>query len=441
MVKKKVEFTPANKKQAEFLFSDAEELLMSGAAGATKSFSGLLKGIILNLKYPGNKGLVCRKDFKSLKQSTLRTLKENILPDDMIIEWSEGKGVIRHKTSNPEFPESRIIISGLDKRADQSYPTKIGSTEFGWIFIDEMVEIDEGDYEMLLSRLRFQIPSLTKKENDKVVKPIFGATNPGPPSHWIYQRFIDQDPEELKELGREVVYMTPWDNPYLPEDYIQKKLSGMTGVRKQRLLYGKWVAAEGVIYKHFDREKHVVEDESVFLDDWNDYKRIIVGADANYPKPRAWYVIGVRSEERKDVLAEFYNPESHVEDAINWLVDLKERKGFKNSVTVYHDPSDPGAIDKIKSTSGVVAVKADNKVQPGISEVSRHFSNNLLKISPRCNNLIRELESYRWKPGYEDEQPEKEDDHACDALRYALFSMRGTGGGITFLYDDSGTVL
>ena len=45
-----------------------------------------------------------------------------------------------------------------------------------------------------------------------------------------------------------------------------------------------------------------------------------------------------------------------------------------------------------------------------------------LTVDPSCVNTIREFEGYCWKKGKD--EPVKEGDHAMDALRYALFSMR-----------------
>ncbi len=47
-----------------------------------------------------------------------------------------------------------------------------------------------------------------------------------------------------------------------------------------------------------------------------------------------------------------------------------------------------------------------------------------LIIHERCENLIRSLESYRYKPGIEDGEPLKDgNDHAVDALRYLVTSV------------------
>jgi hypothetical protein len=48
-----------------------------------------------------------------------------------------------------------------------------------------------------------------------------------------------------------------------------------------------------------------------------------------------------------------------------------------------------------------------------------------LTVDPCCTNLIREFESYEWKPGGDrlKDEPMDRDNHALDALRYAVRSV------------------
>jgi hypothetical protein len=57
-----------------------------------------------------------------------------------------------------------------------------------------------------------------------------------------------------------------------------------------------------------------------------------------------------------------------------------------------------------------------------------------LLVSPKCPNTIRELLGYRWDPDRPDE-PLKKQDHACDALRYAV--TRWNLQGLVYVYRES----
>jgi len=68
-------------------------------------------------------------------------------------------------------------------------------------------------------------------------------------------------------------------------------------------------------------------------------------------------------------------------------------------------------------------------VRNGINTVKELFKTGRLRVHESCQNLIYELETYAYperKFGRnEEENPIKENDHALDALRYAL-SMHNT---------------
>lgn len=401
--------------------------MLSGAVAAGKSLLGCYKGYMLNLKYPGNKGLICRKEAVSLQGSTVQTLIEQVIPPEMIVKNNQQKGELIHKTPM-EGVYSKIIFSGLDKKAAQAYPTKIGSTEYSWIFFDEGVEGTLGDWMMLSTRLRYKIKRLTDEQNSMIPRQIFTATNPDSPYHWLYDFFF-----KSKAKDREVFLTTPYDNPFLPKGYLKSLENTLSGTARERLLYGKWTVAEGVIYS-FDPKKHVVKSSEML--NLKDYKELIIGADSNYPIPRAGLLIGIRGDGTIDVYDEFYREGSHIEQLGDWANEFYKKSD--QFITVYHDPSDPTAINKLGMVEGLMAKKADNAVLGGIGEVGRYFDNNLIRINESCVNLIKELLAYRWEPDKKGERPMKKNDHAVDGLRYALYSHKMNQQDFLILEDKEG---
>jgi len=71
-------------------------------------------------------------------------------------------------------------------------------------------------------------------------------------------------------------------------------------------------------------------------------------------------------------------------------------------------------LDGIGSVQNLLAVKGDGRPR--------------LTIDPGCVNVQNEFESYKWKP--EKDMPEKEDDHAMDALRYLADFLKLPTGAI-----------
>jgi PBSX family phage terminase large subunit len=407
-------------KQNEFIESGADRVMYSGAVGAGKSFGICAKGFLMNISMPGNKGLLTRKAFSTLKSSTLETLlrgdpdTEPILPGDWIVDHNKSEHRIVHKTLVPG-DYSEIWYEGLDSKGPEEYPTKIGSTQFGWIGVDELTEISRRDFEFLESRLRHPVP----------MRQIFGATNPSGPQHWAYQMFF-------KEKAGRVITATPYDNPHLDEDYINRLEERYTGMMRDRLLKGEWVAAEGLVYKNFDPHGMVVSSDHVRLQPKR-FKKMVVGADSGYTNPRAAVVAGVDSHGYVYVIDEFYRTRTGISELIGWL----REKGYSPNM-IYHDPSEPEEIEELKR-AGFRATGATNDVIPGITKLSGKLQKdsrgrNKLLIADGCKNLKQEFQSYRYPDDKGDERnrkekPVKENDHLMDSLRYLVMGIETSGGG------------
>jgi len=90
------------------------------------------------------------------------------------------------------------------------------------------------------------------------------------------------------------------------------------------------------------------------------------------------------------------------------------------SASIYADAAEPQRIQEIL-VAGFNVRAADKSVKDGIEGVQR-FDMNILKGS---ENLMSEVDSYLWKEhvhGYQLDEPVKKDDHAIDALRYAVYT-------------------
>jgi len=217
-----IHFEPVNKSQAGFLASTASRLLFSGAFRAGKTIALCAKGLKLSLDFPNNFGLIARKVRSTLPQTTLKTFLEKICPGELIAGYNKQEGLIKLVNG------SEIYFCGLDD------PLKLGSLELGWAGIDEAIETVEDDWQMLEGRLN----------KPGVFHQLFAATNPGPPTHYLYRMFFNE--------GRgEVYHASSLDNPELPEDYILR-LGEFEGIYRERYVLGLWAGLEGLVYSSFD---------------------------------------------------------------------------------------------------------------------------------------------------------------------------------------------
>jgi len=176
----KIKLQPINKTQSDFIESPAARVLFSGAFGAGKSVALCTKALKLSLDYPGNFGLICRKVRATLAQTTIKTFFELVCPRELIADYNKSEGLVTLTNG------SQILFGGLDD------PLKLGSLNLGWCGIDEAIETTEEDWKMLEGRLR--LPN--------VLHQIFAATNPGPPSHYLYRIFFKEKKGEVFQASK-----------------------------------------------------------------------------------------------------------------------------------------------------------------------------------------------------------------------------------------------
>jgi phage terminase large subunit len=108
----------------------------------------------------------------------------------------------------------------------------------------------------------------------------------------------------------------------------------------------------------------------------------------------------------------------------NELTDVIKIYGIsKTSGEIYCDSAAPQTIEELKRM-GLKAKPAIKSVYDGIQCVKSYP----LFITKGSTNLLKEIRSYKWmvdKEGKVMDEPVKFNDHAMDAMRYAIFSKLG----------------
>ncbi len=199
-------------------------LLFGGAMGGGKSAFLVNEGIRLSLKYPGNRGYLCRHENVTFKKTTLLTL-EKFLPGELIA---------RHHRSDQYYElvnGSFIYYGGLKPTQSDKPIDRIKSMELGWFGIDEATETQEDYFLILSSRLRLGVPGIR----------YFGllATNPEP--GWVRHRFIEQNLPKHRFIPA-----LPGENPHNPPDYEDRLRELFPPEWIKRYLEGDWdIATEG----------------------------------------------------------------------------------------------------------------------------------------------------------------------------------------------------
>jgi PBSX family phage terminase large subunit len=387
-----------NDQQRVFFDSEAPEVLYSGAFRAGKSRIGAEKALYLARRYPGIPIGIFRKTAASLYASTERTLLVDVLPRVEIARSNASQHW--YELANG----SRIWLFGLDPDPITGIPSKVGSVELGWAFVDEAAECSEADWVMVKGRLSW--PGIPYHQ-------ITAATNPAAPGHWLKRRFTPPS------STRVYLHASTFDNPALAADYIAEARASPDDHYHRRYHLGLWVAAEGQIWQ--------LPDDQVREPDQTDWKRVVGGIDWGYVHAFAAEIVAESGSGRRATIDELYTRGSILDEIIPGLLELQERYELES---YFADPSEPEHIERCRR-AGVRITPATNDVIPGIDAVAASIKAGET-VSPRCTGLLDELPDYTWQrdrsSGEAKEKPVEIRDDCCDAWRYAHMALDAGGG-------------
>jgi phage terminase large subunit len=282
---------------------------------------------------------------------------------------------------------------------------KVLSSERDFVFCSQAEELTLDDWELLATRC-------TGRNAVIPFPQLFGDCNPAGSRHWIRERAAAGKLTLLQSRHQ--------DNPTLYDEAgnlteqgkrTLATLDSLTGVRRQRLLLGQWASAEGAVYDTFNAAVHVCDRPA------SDFKAWYLAIDEGYTNPAVILLVGEDADGRWHVAREFYRrgvlQGAVVAQACQWRKEL-------NCQLVAVDEAAAGLIADLRN-AGVQAVGAKGRVLDGIQALQNRLQvagdgKPRLTVAPACVNLVNEFESYCWKAGKD--APEKENDHALDALRY-----------------------
>lgn len=444
------------------LHTQLREVVLSGPAGTGKSVASLAKLHYICEKVPNVRCLIVRKTRESLTESGLVTLEQKVMGPGHPV----ARGAQRRIRQSYTYPNgSVIVVGGMDKAS------KIMSTEYDLIYVQECIELHEPDWEALLTRLR----------NGRLpYQQILADTNPDTPTHWIKQRaaagklhLFDSRHEDNPRLydadapggGR----WTEEGRKYLA------LLDQLTGPRYQRLRRGLWVQAEGAVYDTFDRNIHVV-DGRLLPPEWPRYLSIDFGYvnafvclwGAVDPDGRLWiYKQHVQTQKLVEDHAALIKMELGREAALQrarvtrehrakavelgqdgagrWLLEslaaLPQQLRPK-AIICDHDAEDRATLERhlglgtkaahklirpgIQEVAGRLRVQGDGKPRLFITRDSVLARDGSMATKKLPIGIAEEMEGYVWDEAggrKKGEEPVDKNNHCCDALRYLVAEL------------------
>lgn len=413
------------------IFDDQEhehQIITSGRAGTKSSYSGIL-GISTIVNDEPAAVVVLRKRHNKLRKTVYKEMiraigRLGMSKDDFDIGISPME--IRYKKNG-----NVIYFSGSDSiddtkgLIDEDKPIKL-------VILDELTEffdVGEGEEELT------NIEATFVRGNDEGFRMVYlynPLKNPNAAINVWCQKM---------ELRPDTVHKHV-DYRDVPVAWIGKKLLEAAELLKKidyRLYRWVWlgecIGVDDLIYYMFN-ENHRKEPEA------SHFKIIGIGIDYGQQNATTFQAGGVDiNKKRLEGLDEFYHsgrdtgkqksPSDYAREFIKFTDRLHEN--YHCSIFyAYIDPSAAGLSEEIKRLAmqerkyNVIIKDAENDVSVGIQRVQKCLTYQIMTVSEKQENLIREFGTYEYDAKTIEsgkEKPMKIDDHCCDAWRYLVMGL------------------
>ena len=413
------------------IFDDQDhehQIVTSGRAGTKSSFAGIL-GISTIVSVESAAVVVLRKRHNKLRKTVYKEMiraigRLGLSKDDFEIGVSPME--IRHKrTGNVIYFSGSDSIDDTKGIIDEDKPIRL-------VILDELTEffeVGEGEEELT------NIEATFVRGNDEFFRMLYlynPPKNPNAPINVWCQKMVLRPDAVHKHI----------DYRDVPINWIGKKLLESAELLKEtdfRLYRWVWlgecIGVDDLIYYMFN-DNHRQEPEA------KHYKLIGIGVDYGQQNATTYQAGGININKRKiEGLDEFYHsgrdsgkqksPSDYAKEFIEFTDVLHEEYSC-GAFYVFIDPSAKGLAEEIKRLAmqsreyGIVIKDAENDVAVGIQRVQKCLTYQVMTVSDRQENLIREMGTYEYDPKSIEsgkEKPMKVDDHCCDAWRYLVMGL------------------
>ena len=399
-------------------FKNANGVIAEGAIRSGKTTVGSLSYILWSMStFKNQQFIISGKTIGSLRRNVITPLKD--------ILYARGYNLFERKNENVlvvsdgKNRNTYFLFGGRDERSQDLVQ---GITAAG-AFLDEVALMPQSFVEQVLARCSVEGSKL------------WFNCNPEGPSHWFYINHV----LKYKEHKYVRIHFNIEDNLSLSEDIVERYKNMFTGIFYERFILGKWAFADGVIYDCYTEAKNTYTEAnkkdvlpiSILENDIINGGTPFYGCDYGIYNPQV-YLEGYKIRKPNDPIPYFYIENEYYYDGrksmkqktdseyVSDFISFVDNKRYKQVII---DPSASSLIAAMRS-EGIEVMKAKNDVNDGIRIVYELMaSGHILINKDRCKNLISELGLYIWNEKKTDrgiDEPVKQNDHCCDALRYLI---------------------
>ena len=411
-----------SERQREFFLSRARHTAYGGARGGGKSWAMRRKFILLALRYPGLNLLLLRRMLPELRENHLIPMQRELYG---FAVYNSAERVFR-------FPNgSRIKLGYCDTMQDVY---QYQGQEYAVIGLEEATHFTE-------EQMRF-LTTCNRTTRKDFSPRMYYTCNPGNVGHaWVKRLFIDRLYAE-NENPNDYLFIPAriYDNKVLLDadpNYI-RQLEALPEELRRAHLDGDWDVHAGQYFREFSRDRHVIEPFEI-PSWWRRFRSM----DWGYNDPCCVLWHAVDGENRVYTYRELYVRETRAGEVASMVLELSRGESISYTVASPDMWQKRGAVlsgaggfegetlAELFTSSGLSLTPADNSRVPGWNRV-RDF----LAVAPDgrpnwlcfsdCRNLIRQLPALQFDQ-HNREDAADGDDHAPEALRYALMSRPRAG--------------
>lgn len=384
-------------------------LVLQGGAGSGKSKAICQRLVYMFLEYPDINIYVVRASNPVLQRSVFMGKDPSIYEELNI--WGcpakEWLNMTRRTITNPSNG-SMFTFVGLDD------PEKIKSVNANYVWIEEATELNVDKFNQLNLRLRRDNPVEGK------INQMFISYNPISYNNWVIRTFqTNVLPERESQIYRSFTNFS--QNKFVKLDSVKDWL---TTAQTDYSFYQTYVLGIpgiplGQIYRNITFQSSIEWSQEVW--DTKPY----YGIDWGFIDPMVLVECrDVRKESGEKwtyVRCLYYETEKHTSDLIAYMRQL----GITSAYDIYYDNAEADRGNELLK-AGFSAHKAIKNIKAGISHVQG--CKIVFDDSGKYGDMgAKEIVGYTWKkdPANQDkyiDEPIDENNHACDAMRYALFT-------------------
>jgi len=339
-------------------------------------------------EFPDKNGIIVAPTYKILQAATIKKFFD-VFPE-LRVYYKEQKGEISLPTGGVVYVRS----------ADN--PLGIEGITAHWAWLDEGGMTSALTWTVLRSRV-----SMTGGQVLITTTPY----NMG----WLYLDFY----RPWKEgVDKQLSFFT-WrsiDNPYYSKEFYEAEKKRLSTEEFGRRYEGEFRKMSGLIWDLPDTQ--IIEP----LDRNIKTEIRIMGADWGFRNPTGLVVIYLR-DKCFYIMDEWKKEEKTTDEIIQAGNNLIKEHHITR---VFPDPAEPDRIEEAKR-KGWPVYEASKDVFGGINLVQTLIKEKRFFVSNKCIATLDEMSMYHWVETLDEtkshkEEPEKFNDHLCDALRYAIFS-------------------